>query len=268
MDLGQLFDALEAVFSNTIVLTFFILIIAFFANALIRLTERKPMREIEAFDSLVMMAGASIESNSPVHMSLGSAIVGDDTTMLALLGSEFIYYMAREVAIGDAPPLFTVAEGVAIPLATDTLRRAYEQENRSNAYNGLNFFSKTPISTRWYPSGQRSLAFASSLMTLQADDKLSGNVLMGRYGIEMSLVLDAAYRHDIPTFASTDQIDGQAIAYAMADGALIGEEALTASAYPDDGYRLQKRNFAIDFLRGLVVATIIGLALYNFFVGS
>lgn len=269
MDLiRQIFSLLEVLFSNTTFATIFILIMAVFANVIIRLTERKPMREIEAFDSIATMTGASIEANRPVHVSLGSTTIGDDTTMLTLLSSEFIYYMTREVAIGDAPPLFTVSEGAAIPIAVDTLRRAYEQENRTKAYNGLNFFSKIPISARWYPTGRPSLAFASALMTLQADDKLSGNVLMGRYGIELSLVLDAAYRQGVPTFATSDQLDGQAIAYAMADSALIGEEALTASAYPGDDYRSQKRNFAIDLLRGLVVATIIGLAAYNFFVGG
>ena len=268
MDLGQFFNLLEILFSNTTFLIFFIIIIALFANVLIRLTERKPMRPIEAFDSIVTMAGASIESNRPVHVSLGSTTIGDDTTMLALMGSEFIYYMTREVAIGDAPPLFTVAEGATVPLAADTLRRAYEHENRMHVYNGLNFFSDTPLSTRWYPTGRRSLAFASALMTMQADDRLSGNVLMGRYGLELGLILDAAYRRGVPSFAGSDHLDGQAIAYAMADSALIGEEVLTASAYPAEDYRSQKRNFAIDLMRGLLVATIIGLALYNFFGGG
>ncbi len=268
MDLEQFFNLLDALFSNTTFLTICIIIIALFANILIRLTERKPMRPIAAIDSLATMAGASIEANRPVHVSLGSTTIGDDTTMLALPGSEFIYYMAREVAIGDAPPLFTVAEGAAIPLAADTLRRAYEQENRINAYNGINFFSKNPISTRWYPAGRRSLAFAAALMTMQVDDKLSGNVLMGRYGIELSLVLDAAYRRGVTSVAGSDHLDAQAVAYAMADGALIGEEVLTASAYPADDYRTQKRNFAIDLMRGLVVVAIIGLTVYNFFGGS
>lgn len=261
--IGSLFTAFGVLLGSTQFMTFFIIIVAVFANVIIRMTERRPMRRLKAFDQVLLMAGASVESNRSVHVSLGSTTIGDETTMVALMGSEFIYYMAREIAIGDAPPLFTVTEGATLALASDTLGRAYEQEGHPRGYNGLNIFSKTPLGTRWYPTGRRSLAFASALMTMQADDKLSGNVLLGRYGIELSLILDAAHRRNIPTVAGSDHLDGQAIAYAMADDAFIGEEILTASGYLGDGYDLQRRNFAIDLVRGLVVATIVILALSN-----
>ncbi len=263
----SLFTVFGALLNDTQFLTFFIIIVAIFANVIIRLTERRPMRRIKAFDKVLLIAGASVESNRSVHVSLGSTTIGDETTMVALMGSEFIYYMAREIAIGDAPPLFTVTEGATLALATDTLGRAYEQEGHPRGYNGLNIFSATPLSARWYPTGRRSLAFAAALMTMQADDNLSGNVLLGRYGIELSLILDAAHRHNMPSVAGSDHLDGQAIAYAMADDALIGEEILTASGYLGDGYDLQRRNFAIDLMRGLVVITIIVLAIYNLLGG-
>ncbi|MEM9951840.1 MAG: DUF6754 domain-containing protein [Chloroflexota bacterium] len=264
MDLfEQLLTGLAVLFSDTPFLTFIIILVALFANVLIRLTQRQPMRRLGAFDQVMKMTGASVESNRSVHVSVGSTTIGDDTTMVAMMGSEFIYYMTREVAIGDAPPIFTVTEGATLPYAIDTLRHAYEAEGNLRGYNGLNIFSKTPISTRWYPTGRRSLAFAAALMSMQADDQLTGNALLGRYGIELSLILDAAHRNDVPTIAGSDHLDGQAVAYAMADDALIGEEILTASGYLSDGYRLQKRNFAIDLMRGLVVVAIIILVIYN-----
>ncbi|MGJ3239718.1 MAG: DUF6754 domain-containing protein [Anaerolineae bacterium] len=264
MDLiGQFFTLLEVLFSSTPFLILFIFVIALFANVLIRLNEYQPMRPISAFRIIEQMAGKSIESNRPLHVSLGSTAVGDDTTLISLLGSEFIYYMTREVAMGDTTPLFTVTESSSLPLAFDTLRRAYEQENRLQVYNGVNFLSKKAIGARWYPSGRRSLAFAGALVIMQTDDQVSGNVLLGRYGIELSLILDSAHRHNIPTVAVSDHLDGQAVAYAVADDALIGEEVLTVSTYLHDDYRLQKRNFAVDLLRGLVVMTIIALVIYN-----
>lgn len=266
--LEQVFSVLEVFFSDTAVVTVSILIIAIFANIVIRLTERRAMRPISAFDKVAKMAGASIESNQSLHVSIGSATIGDGTTMLALLGSEFIYYATREVAIGDAPPLFTVSEGAALPLAADTLRRAYQHENRRQSLTLINVIGKTPISTRWYPAGKRSLAFTSALMAIQSEDKISGNILMGRYGLELALILEAAYRNKRPTIAGSDDLNGQAIAYAMADDVLIGEEILTASAYLDDDIRSQKRNFSIDLMRGLIVIAIIVFALYNFFAGG
>ena len=266
--MDSFFNTLEILFSQTMFTTFIIILIALFVNVLIRLNEYKPMRRITAFDKIRQMTGASIESSRPLHVSIGSTTIGDETTMLALLSSEFIYYATREVAIGDAAPLFTVSEGSALPLASDTLRRAYEHENRTRALNLFNPLSKEAISARWYPAGRRSLAFASALTTMQADDNLSGNVLVGRYGLELALILDAAYRNKRPTVATSDLLDGQAIAYALADDALIGEEVFTASAYTTANIRIQKRNFIIDLMRGLVVIAIIGLTLYNMVAGG
>jgi len=265
---GQIFTVLQALFSDVGFLTFCIILLALLVNAVVRVTERRPMRHIPALDRIPRLLGASIESSRPLHVSLGSATVGDETTLLALLGSEFIYEITRDVAVGDAAPIFTVSEGAVLPLAVDTLRRAYEHENRSAAFNSFLPLSVLPMSNRWYPAGRRSLAFAAALMTMQADDQLSGNVLVGRYGLELGLILDAAHRRDVPTIATSDQLDGQAIAYALADEALIGEEVFAVASYANDDPNLQRRTFAIDLMRGLVVMTIIVLVLYNLTAGG
>jgi hypothetical protein len=56
-------------------------------------------------------------------------------------------------------------------------------------------------------------------------------VLAGSFGPELALVLFAAARRNLPTIATSDQLEGQAIAYALSDNALIGEEVFTAGAY-------------------------------------
>jgi hypothetical protein len=218
------------------------------------------MRRMKALEILPRIIGESIEASRPVHISFGSASIGDESTMLALVGNEFVYYLARELAVGDENPLFTVSQGVMVPLATDTLRRAYRDEQR------LSHFSNASV--RWYPEGRRSLAFAAALMTMQADDKVSGNVIVGQHGLELALILDAAHRHGRKTLAMSEQLDGQAIAYAMADEALIGEELFAVAGYADRGLKLNKRNLVIDWMRLLLVAAMVGLAIYNFIGGN
>lgn len=250
-------DALHQV--TVILIILFVLV----ANAIIPLLndaryrqgKSNPLRRIGAFEVLPQVVGESIEASRPLHVSIGSVTVGDESTVLALAGSEFIYYLTREVAIGDASPLFTVSEGSAVPLALDTLRRAYAHENRRSQYNGFG--------ARWYPAGKRSLAFAAALMSMQADDKLSGNVLVGRYGMELALVLDAAYQKRRKTIASSDLLEGQAIAYAMADEALIGEEVFAAAAYFGKDKNLYYRNLTLDLLRGTTVIVIIVMLLVS-----
>lgn len=238
------------------IIAFLIISVAFLVNAIVWVRRRAPMRRLSALNILPRIIGESIEASRPMHISFGSATVGDETTMLALVGSEFVYYLTREVALGDAAPLFTVSQGVMVPLAADTLRRAYRDEGR-----GLEFSEST---IRWYPAGRRSLAFAAALMTMQPDDRVSGNVIIGRHGLELALILDAAYRHGRKTLAMSDQLDGQAIAYAMADEALIGEEIFAVAGYADDGLKLNKRNVVIDWMRLLLVLSMFGLVIYNF----
>lgn len=266
--LQQIYTFMLVIFSDTTVMIFAILILAIFVNVGRRWQERQPMRPISAIDQLRRMSGTSIEADQPLHLSLGSATVGDETTVLSLLSSDFLYQVARTVAIGDTPPLFTVSDGTAIPLAMDTLRRAYQAEARPNAVNRFNFLNDRLLSARWYPSGKRSLAFAAALMTVQQDDQVAGNVLLGRYGIELGLILDAAYRHDHLTVASSDQLDGQAIAYGLANDTLIGEEVFAAAAYLSDDPQWQSRNFAIDRMRNFVTAAIIILVIVRLWSGG
>lgn len=239
-----------------------IILLAFIFNAIIPLVsaivqrrERAPLRRIAAFEALPKMLGESIEASRPLHVSLGSASIGDQSTVLSLAGSEFIYYLTRQVAIGDASPLFTVSEGAALPLAMDTLRRAYTHENRSKQFNAFG--------ARWYPAGKRSLAFAAALMSMQADDKLSGNILFGSYGSELALVLDAAFQKKRYSIASSDLLEGQAIAYALADESLIGDEVFAAAAYLGNERDLHFRVMTLDFLRLVSVIAIIVIAIFS-----
>ena len=230
-----------------------LILLVFILNALVRRRDRAQLRRIEAFRLLPQITGASIESNQPLHVSLGSATLGDDTTLLALVGKEFIYYLTREVVIGDASPIFTVSDTAALPLAMDTLRRAYDAEGRPDAFIALN--------GRWYPAGNRSLAFAAALMALQLDDRVSGNILTGRYGIELALILNAATRHNKPSIAVSDRLDGQAVAYALATESLIGEEIFAAPGYLSDDVSLTNRNIVLDRVRWLLIIALIGIPL-------
>lgn len=246
--------------TTTQAIALLIILVTFVINALVRLRSRPALRPISAFDALPRMTGESIEASRPLHVSLGSATIGDDSTILAMVGKEFIYYLAREVAIGDAPPIFTVGNTAALPMALSTLRRAYAYEERLEVYQ--------PVSARWYPSDQKQLAFAAALMTMQADDEVSGNALVGRYGAELALILDASNRYDRPSVAVSDDITGQAIAYALAQEALIGEEIFSAPAYLSDDANEFRRVVATDVLRYILIVSIIGLAVFLALFGN
>lgn len=252
--------------TTTQVLTLLILLAGLVASVLASATARRrvarqqrrglpvaapALRRIPAYEGLPDMIGATIEADRPLHLSQGGAGIGGASTLVAAAAAEAFYHLARRAATGDLPPLMTTSEATALPLQAAILRRAYASRGR------LAQLAAGRTGGRWYPQGDRSLAFAAALTGVIADERPAGHVLIGGFGSELALVLDAANRRRTPTLAASDQLEGQAIAYALADHALLGEELFTAPAYLDDQPGREGRTTAVDTLRWLLIAALI-----------
>lgn len=211
---------------------------------------RKPtLRRIAAYARLPHIVGRTVESDRRLHVSLGGAGLGGESTMIALAAAELAYQLARRAAVGDRSPLVSTGETSAVPLAQDALRRAYYARGLRTRYN--------PSGARWYPAGGRALAFAAALSAMQGDERIGGNVLAGTYGAELALVMTSAGRMDIPTVAVSDRIDGQAVAYAMTDLPLIGEEVFVSAAYLEDDASPARVALTLDVMRYLLIGTML-----------
>lgn len=210
------------------------------------------LRPIAAYEALPSLVGAAIEANRPLHLSLGSAGLGGDSTLLALAGTELLYHVALRGAIGTVPPLFTVSDTTAIPLGHDTLRRAYQARSLLDRYR--------PGTVRWYPAGPRSLAFAAGLTAAMSDDNIGANLLAGSFGPELALIGEAAHRRDQPLIAASDQLEGQAVAYAFSDQPLIAEELFAGGAYLSTNAAQIGALVAQDVLRWLLIAALVASA--------
>lgn len=211
---------------------------------------RPALRRIKAYtDTLPRMVGLSIESSRPLHVSLGSSGIGGGQTLLSLASAELAYQMAEQVAIGDAVPIISMSNASALPLGQDTLRRAYKSRGLLDRYTSANI--------RWYPAGNRSLAFAAAISTMMIHDRVAGNVMAGSYGMELALIMDESARQKIPIVAVSDQLEGQAIAYALSDAPLIGEEVFAAPTYLDGGAVQIGESVTIDILRWALIIIIV-----------
>lgn len=211
---------------------------------------RPALRPIKAYmDTLPRMVGLSIESSRPLHISLGSAGIGGGQTLLSLASAELAYQMAEQVTIGDSVPIISMSNASALPLGQDTLRRAYQSRGLIDRYTSANI--------RWYPAGNRSLAFAAAISTMMVHDRVAGNVMAGSYGMELGLIMDESARHNIPIVAVSDQLEGQAIAYALSDAPLIGEEVFAAATYLDGGAVQVGESITIDILRWMLIITVL-----------
>src|SRR5690606_52204 len=131
-----------------------LLTIAFSATLIGALIARRVpvrLRPIRAYDAMPQIAANAVESGQRVHFSLGSSAVGEQSTVSALASSEIVYQIADHLVVSPYPPLITLSHPATLPLAQDTLRRAYETRLRTEAFH--------TTQAAWYPLGLRSLAF-------------------------------------------------------------------------------------------------------------
>lgn len=236
--------------STTQVITTLIIVLALAVTVIVtqfirRRKEAFPMRAIPAYESIPLLIGEAIEAGRPMHVSFGSAGLGGSNTALTLASAELLYQVASRNQVGST--VVTVSDASALPLAYGTLRRAYSSRRDRLSSS----------SVRWYPGGTRSLAFAAALTGMQGDERVSGNVLVGNFGPELALVLESAIRKRQSTIAGSTDLDGQAVAYAMADHPLIGEELFVAGAYMSDSATQRGSVVTLDVLRWLLIAGIL-----------
>lgn len=210
-------------------------------------------RPIPAYDRLPALAADAVESSHTIHFSLGSSTLGDSTTISALTAVEIIYRLAERLAISRTSPLITMGNPLTLPLAQDTLRRAYAYRQNMDYYR--------TTAAIWYPQGPRSLAFAAGVASLAADADATSTLTLGRFGYEMAFIGEAALRHSQDVIAHSDLVEGQAIAYAQAADLLLGEELYVGPAYLDGNALERGGIFALDMLRWLIIGGILIAAL-------
>ncbi len=240
--------------STTQALTILIILAAFAVSVIVtqfirRRKDAFPLRALPAYAAIPQFVGEAIEAGRSMHVSFGGAGLGGSSTTLTLASAELFYQVAQRNVAGAT--ILTASDPSVLPLGYGTLRRALA--SRSIALSR----SELSNSVRWYPAGTRSLAFAAALTGVIGDDHVSGNVLVGDFGSELALVLEAATRHRQTSISGSVDLTGQAVAYAMADRALIGEEIYVAGAYMGDSATQHASVVALDLLRWLVILGIL-----------
>jgi hypothetical protein len=231
-------------------------------NAYLKRRTNLVQRPIEAYAVVPTLTSASIEAGRPIHISFGSAAPGHDSTPLALATADFVYYTAQRITVGDELPLVSVTETSALPLAYDTLRRSYEARG-PQAVKTYKALRENRVGVRWYAAGSNSLAFASGITAMQSEEKVDSHFLLGRMGVELALMTEAARRDERTVIAGSDRLEGQAVAFALADHALIGDEMFAAGGYLGQTGEALRRNRIADALRLAMAAVIVIVALIS-----
>src|SRR3972149_5236545 len=207
------------------------------------------LRRVSAFEDLPQKAGEAVESGKRIHVSLGSGVVGGKNTAAVLAGLTVLEAAAEAATVSDKPPIVTAGDGAAMILAPDTLRRTYRRQNAPERYEHLSgrLAGATPVS------------YAAGVMTTLKDESISVNLFVGTFGSEVALMADAGWDAGAHQIIGTDNVEAQALTYAAADHALVGEDVYASGAYLSGGKTSHRASLqAQDVLRVLIVLAILG----------
>jgi hypothetical protein len=149
----------------------------------------------------------------------------------------------------------TTGSGDLNLLAQDTLRTAHESVAVDQIFdmNNARLTGFTPLS------------YTAGVMPAIHDENISSNVLIGNFGPEVALLVEASDRNSVPVIAASDSLPAQAVLYAASSEPLIGEELFAAGAYVQAGVTHSASLVVQDILRwliiiGLLIAAILGFA--------
>jgi len=210
-------------------------------------------REIKAFSRLRKNIELSVEDGTRLHVSLGRGGLLGPQSAAAFAGLNLLREVSQVASDSDQPPLATTGEAVLALLAQDTLRANYKTLNIGEEFS--NRYAQVV--------GLSAMAYSAGLMSPILDNEVSASALVGNFGEEVGLITTAGQRSRSFTLGGSDGLSSQAILFASANEALIGEELYASAAYLGGSTAQEASLRGQDILRILIALSIIGLALSN-----
>jgi hypothetical protein len=245
----------------------FFLPVFFFAYWAVKRGAHLALRPIEAYSALKGILAHAAEAGQPVHLSLGIAGIGDQATADTTAGLNVLEYLAERAAISASPPIVTVANATALPVAQDLLRRAYNRQGYPEEYDAARarFVAPTdptlqssavPTPAVYAGSPHDAFAYAAGTMQLLSKQKLIANVMVGQFGDEFLLLGETGARANLTQIGGTSAASVLPFVYATMSHPLIGEEIYAGGAYLLDKPAHLSSLLAQDVLRWVLVAGV------------
>lgn len=234
-------------------------IVAVAALLLIALTlwrRRNPamLRPIGAYERLNRAVGLAVEQGTRLHISLGRGSLATTRGGSALAGLGMLRRLAERTSASDRPPVVTSGDASLAILSQDTLQSGYRAAGAEDRYR----FSTGRL------TGLTPFSYAAGTMSVEHDENVSANVVLGDLGAEAGLIAEASDRENSSLVAASDDLSAQTIFYLSAQEPLIGEELFAAGAYVGAGAAHQASLQVQDILRWLVVLAILAGAFLKF----
>lgn len=224
-------------------------LVAVFMALFAFLHQRSPFsfRSIRAFSRIRRAASMVVEDGTRLHISLGSGSVLTQAGASALSGLVSLRRLGEITSLSDRPPVATTGSGVLNLLAQDTLRAAHEAVSADQNFhmNNARLTGLTPLS------------YAAGVMPTIHDENISNNLMIGNFGPEVGLLIEAADRQNAPVIAASDSLPAQAVLYITTAEPLIGEEIFAAGAYIQAGATHAASLLVQDIMRWVIILALL-----------
>lgn len=222
-----------------------------------KLTVKRELRNIPAFENMRSSMETSVEDGSRIHFAIGRSEVTSPEIAAGIIGLNLLKRVSYITSDSDLPPISSAGTGALMLLSQDTIRNIYQKIGQQEAYSNIlgRFSGPTPFS------------FAAGSALTISEDNVSTNLMIGSFGVEAGLLTHAGEQNKVLTVAGTDDILGQAVIYASAHEPLIGEEVFASGAYFGGKDIHRASLFAQDIIRILIIITILAGSLYGLFRG-
>jgi hypothetical protein len=230
-----------------------VLFTALLLLAIMYLRRKSPavLRRIDAFERLNRAVGLAVENGTRLHVTLGRGNLFTSRGASALAGLAMLRRLAERTSMSDRPPIATSGDASLSILSQDTLQAGYRAAGAEDQYR---------VSTGRL-AGLTPFSYAAGTIPVTRDEMVSTNVVIGDFGSESALLVEAADREDANLIAASDNLSAQSILYASAQDPLIGEELFASGAYVGAGISHEASLQVQDVLRWLVIAAIVGGAI-------
>jgi uncharacterized protein DUF6754 len=265
--LSLLKSTIDAENAQALALFLFFLPVSYFSYWAIKRGANITLRPIASYATLKKLLAQAAETGQPFHLSLGTFGVSDSAAADTMAGLTVLEYLADRAAVSATPPIVTMADATALPIAQDILRRAYQRHGYPEEYDPARarFIAPSPmLATNFTPSpilygaGQNdAFPYAAGVMRLLTRSKLTANVMVGRFGDEFLLMSETGAQRNVNQIGGTSDPRVMPFVYTTVANPLIGEEIYAAGAYLSDKSSHISSLAAQDALRWVMVAAIL-----------
>lgn len=226
-----------------LVFLFFLL----FADKRVRFGFRPTLRPLPGFALLDGFAGQAVETGRTLHVSMGTRGIGGASTADTMAGLMALERLAEQAVATGLKLVITVSDPSLLPIAQDTLRRAYERRGYPQGYN--------PEHLRYIAPD--AIAYAAGVMRILEREDVVANAMIGGFGDEFLLMGENGARKGIQQVGGASSPETLPLVYISMDEALLGEEIYAGGAYLSSKPSHLGSLLAQDWLRSAIILAII-----------